>query len=57
MWALRLDFGPQDWEWGLNSGIWASRLEFWPQNWDLRMRDVGGEEEEVGGDNSPCVIA
>ena len=47
IWALRLGFGPQDWDLGLNTGIWASRLEFGPRGWDLR-RGTGeeGEEEE-----------
>ena len=28
IWALRLGFGPQDWDLGLETGIWASRLGF-----------------------------
>ena len=26
IWALRLGFGTQDWDLGLETGIWASRL-------------------------------
>ena len=36
IWALRLGFGPQDWDLGLETGIWASRLGF----------EGGGTEEE-----------
>ena len=28
IWALRLGFGPQDWDLGLETKIWASRLGF-----------------------------
>ena len=33
---MRLGFGPQDWDLGLETGIWASRLGF----------EGGGTEEE-----------
>ena len=36
IWALRLGFGPRDWDLGLETGIWASRLGF----------EGGGTEEE-----------
>ena len=47
IWALRLGFGPRDWDLGLETGIWASRLGF----------EGGYEEEEErgGGENSPYV--
>ena len=28
IWASRLEFGPRDWDFGLETGIWASRLGF-----------------------------
>ena len=30
IWALRLGFGPQDWDLGHEAGIWASRLKYGP---------------------------
>ena len=36
IWASRLEFGPRDWDFGLETGIWASRLGF----------EGGGMEEE-----------
>ena len=27
---MRLGFGPQDWDLGLNAGIWTSRLRYGP---------------------------
>ena len=38
IWASRLEFGPRDWDFGLETGILASRLGF-----------EGGDEEEDGG--------
>ena len=40
---MRLEFGPQDWDLGLETGIWASGLGF-------EGGDVG-EGEEEGGEN------
>ena len=37
---MRLGFGPQDWDLGLEAGIWASRLSYGPGG------GVGGTEEE-----------
>ena len=34
---MRLGFGPQDWDLGLETGIWASRLEFGLQDWNLGL--------------------
>ena len=48
IWALRLGFGPQDWDLGLETGIWASRLGF----------EGGYKEGEEGGgegENPPNV--
>ena len=36
IWAFRLGFGPQDWDFGFKTGIWAPRLGF----------EGGGTEEE-----------
>ena len=47
--ALRLGFGPRDWDLGLETGIWASRLGF------EGGRDVEGEGEEGEGENPPYV--
>ena len=30
IWAMRLGFGPQDWDMGLETGIWATRLGYGP---------------------------
>ena len=40
IWASRLEFGPQDWNLGLETGIWAKRLDF----------EVGYEGGEGEGD-------
>ena len=52
---MRLGFGPQDWDLGLEAGIWASRLRYGPEGW----REGGYEEEEEGegggGENLPYV--
>ena len=49
--ALRLGFGPQNWDLGLESGILALRPGF------EEGRDEGGGGEEGGGEgeNSPYV--
>ena len=49
IWALRLGFGPGDWELGLKTGIWASRLGF-------EGGDGEGEGEGGEGENSPYVL-
>ena len=46
IWALRLGFGPQDWDLGLEAEIWASRLRYRPGGWG-----EGGYKEEEGGEN------
>ena len=43
---MRLGFGPQNWNLGLETGIWASGLEFGPRDWDLRGMEEEEEEEE-----------
>ena len=64
IWALRLEFWPRGWDFGLDARNWALRLGFGPQGWDLGLkagirvggRTDGGEEEEGGeGENSPYV--
>ena len=45
IWALRLGFGPRDWDLGLETGIWASRLGF----------EEGDKEKEGEGENPPYV--
>ena len=51
IWALRLGFGPQDRDLGLETGIWASRLGF--EGGDVGGE--GGEGEGEGGENPPYV--
>ena len=48
IWALRLGFGPRDWDLGFETGIWASRLGF------EGGRDGGGGGEGEG-ENPPYV--
>ena len=48
IWASRLEFGPRDWDFGLETGIWASRLGFEGAGIDV---DGGGGE----GENPPYV--
>ena len=36
--ALRLEFGPQDWVLGLETGFWATRLGFEGEGWRRRRR-------------------
>ena len=38
IWALRLGFEPQGWDFSLMAGILASRLKFEPQGWDLSLK-------------------
>ena len=54
IWALRLGFGPRDWDLGLETGIWASRLEFGPRDWILSLETgvLGGDGGEGEGENS-----
>ena len=46
IWALRLGFGPRDWDFGIETGIWASRLRF----------GGGGLQRRRRKKNSPYVI-
>ena len=39
---MRLGFGPQDWDLGLEAGIWASRLRYGSGGWG----EGSAEEEE-----------
>ena len=55
IWALRLGFGPQDWDLGLEAGIWASRLRYGPGGWGKGGYKGEEEEEGEGGENSPYV--
>ena len=55
IWALRLGFGPQDWDLGLKAGIWASRLRYGPQGLGEGGYEGGEEEGGGGGENSPYV--
>ena len=46
MWALRLGFGPWDWNLGLETGILALRLEFGPRKCNRRGRTEKEKEKE-----------
>ena len=39
IWALRLGFGPQDWDLGLETGIWASRMGFEGAGTDMKEKE------------------
>ena len=56
IWALRLGFGPQDWDLGLEAGIWAWRLRYGPGGWG-EGGYKGGEGEGEGGKISAYVKA
>ena len=43
IWVLRLGFGPQDWDLGLEARIWALRLRYGPRGWG---RGGGAEKEK-----------
>ena len=44
--ALRLGFGPQDWDLGLKARIWASRLRYGPVGWGAVTKKEEKEEKE-----------
>ena len=44
IWALRVGFGPQDWDLGLEAGIWASRLRYGPGGWEEEEKE---KEEKI----------
>ena len=46
IWALRLGFGPQDWDLGLKAGIWASRLRYGPGGWGEGGTEKKEKEKE-----------
>ena len=46
IWALRLGFGPQDWDLGLKARIWASRLRYGPGGWGAGTKKEEEEKEE-----------
>ena len=46
IWALRVGFGPQDWDFGLEAGIWASRLRYGPGGWGEGGTKKEKKEEE-----------
>ena len=60
---MKLGFGPQGWDLGLETGIWASRLEFGPRDWDFGLEtgiwasrlgfEGGGTEKEEEEEKSP----
>ena len=55
---MRLGFGPQDWDFGLETGIWALRLEFGPRDRDLKGGGAEEEEEKEEKEKIPiCVKA
>jgi len=43
---LRLEFGSQDWDLGLKTGIWASRLGFEGGGMEEEKEEEEEEEEE-----------
>ena len=43
---MRLGFGPQDWDLGLEAGIWASRLRYGPGGWGEGGTKKEKEENE-----------
>ena len=54
--VLRLEFGPWDWDLGLEVGIWASTLGYEPLGWDMGLEGwgyEGGEGCGGGGENFP----
>ena len=44
---MRLGFGPQDWDLGLQAGIWASRLSHGPGGGGGREKEEKKEEEKI----------
>ena len=44
---MRLGFGPQDWDLGLEAGIWASRLRYGPQSLGEGGTKKEKEEEKI----------
>ena len=47
IWALRLGFGPQDWDLGLKTGIWDSRLGFEGGGTEEKKKKKKEEEEKI----------
>ena len=47
IWALRLGFGPQDWDLGLKAGIWASRLRYGPGGCGGGAKKEKEEKEKI----------
>ena len=46
IWASRLEFGPWDWDFGLETGIWALRLGFEGGGMEKKMEEKKKMEEE-----------
>ena len=42
---MRVGFGPQDWDLGLEAGIWASRLRYGPGGWGRAGTDMKKKEK------------